>query len=173
MTDALVVVGHVRRAHGIKGEVLVQPETDRPESVLAPDRTLMLRDGGRDGRAELVVRSVRPHKGGWLIRFEGIEGRSAAEALAGRELLLTAEELEPLDDDEVFIHDLIGLDVVSVDGETIGVVRQVFVADPADLLEVRLPDRDVLVPFSAQIVREVDLDARRVVIEPPEGLFDI
>lgn len=172
MADEQVVVGRVRRAHGIRGEVLVQSETDHPDTVFAAGRTLTIRTP--DGAAtEIEVRSMRPHKGGCLLVLAGVENRTAAETLAGRELLLSAAELEPLARGEIFVHDLVGVEVVDVAGTVIGRVRQVFLTEPADLLEVGREDGTVLVPFTRHIVREVDIDAGRVVIDPPEGLLDL
>jgi 16S rRNA processing protein RimM len=172
MAGELVVVGYVRRAHGIHGEILVHAKSDRAEAVFAPGRRLILETVGGE-RSELMVTAFRPHRGGYLLGVDGVESRSGAETLAGRELLLPAEELEPLEPGEVFVHDLVGLDVFDTAGERVGRVRQVYLSEPADLLEVRAADRLVLVPFTARIVREVDVAGGRVVIDPPEGLLEL
>ncbi|MGH7482428.1 MAG: ribosome maturation factor RimM [Longimicrobiales bacterium] len=172
MADERVVVGRVRRAHGLRGEILVHPETDHPEAVFAGGRTLLVHAAGGQV-AEVEVASMRPHKGGYLLTLVGVADRTAAEALAGRELLVLQDALEPLAGGEIFVHDLVGVEVVDVEGAVIGRVRQVFLSEPADLLEVRRANGTVLVPFTRRIVREIDLDAGRVVIEPPEGLLEL
>ncbi len=171
---ALLTVARVRRAHGIHGEVLVESLTDRPDTVLAPGRSLRLDAAADEEPGNVLIDEARPHKGGLILRLRGVESRSAAERLAGRELLTRLEDLEPLAEGEVFYHDLIGLAVVLAgDGSTVGTVRRIFEARPADLLEVRMGDRLVLVPFDRSIVRDVDLDGGRIVIDPPEGLLDL
>ncbi len=171
----LVMVGRIRRAHGIHGEVAVELTTDRPERTFAEGRSLRMGDAGSGGvgAVEVRVERARPHKGGLIVVLEGVTTRSAAEALAGRDLLLPMAELEPLAEGEVFRHDLIGLEVRLPDGARVGQVRSVFEALPAELLEVDADGRLVLVPYTKEIVRELDLEARRLVIDPPEGLLDL
>lgn len=166
-----LVVGHVRRPHGIRGEVQVELLTSHPEIAFAPGRVLRL--DAESGGAELTVVSTRPHKGGLLVQLEGVETRSAAEALLGRDLSAPSSELAPLEAGEVYYHDLVGLEVATPDGVVIGRVREVYEAQPADLLAVSMGEREVLVPFSRRVVRSVDVAGGRLVIEPPEGLLDL
>lgn len=168
-----LVVGRVRRAHGIQGEVMVESLTSDPEFVFAPGRTLRVEEPAAESSVDVTVESARPHKGGMLVRLEGVESRSAAEALMGRDLTVPAEAVAPLREGEIRYHDLVGLEVVGVDGGRIGRVVDIYAAAPADLLEVRLEGRTVLVPFSRQVVRDVDVGAGRLVIDPPEGLLDL
>jgi 16S rRNA processing protein RimM len=166
----LLDVGYVARPHGLRGEVVVRLTTDRTER-LAPGAVLHrgTRSGAAGGRAgggadggELVVRASRPHQDRWIVDFAGVSGREAAEALQGTVLLA-----EPLDDpEEMWVHDLVGADVVTVAGESVGRCVSV-VANPAsDLIEL---DGGALVP----VVFVVDRQAGRITIDPPEGLFDL
>jgi 16S rRNA processing protein RimM len=84
-----------------------------------------------------------------------------------------ASKLEPLADGELFYHQLLGMEVVTTDGASIGEIREVYELEPADMLEVRGPEREVMIPFLKEIVVEVDADARRIVIDPPDGLLDL
>ncbi len=191
--SGLLVVGRIRRAHGIRGEAIVEAVTSHPDEIFVEGRSLYLAsaessgavdvaegtgdaEGAEDGGGEaagLRMERVRPHRNGWIVAFEGVDSRSAAAALVGRELLLPMEALQPLEADEVFVHDLIGLEVRLTDGTPVGPVQAVFEARPADLLEVRMGDRLVLVPFTRVIVRDVDVEAGTLVIDPPEGLLDL
>ncbi len=172
-----LVVGHLARAHGTKGELFVWPLTDQPEDVFVEGMALHL--GDEDGlldeaAAALVVEWSRPFKRGELVKFAGVDDRTGAETLAGRYVLAERTALAPLEEDEVYYHQLLGLTVETTDGRRVGTVREVYETEPADLLEVKAPDgRLHLVPFAARIVRQLDVAGGRLVIEPPEGLLDL
>ena len=172
-----LVVGQITKPHGNRGELFVWPLTDRPDEVYAPGRELLLGDEAGEAETDalvLVVEGTREFKRGLLVRFAGVETRSAAEELARRYLLVPLEALEPLAEGEVFYHQLLGATVETVAGEAIGTVREVYDIEPAHLLEVEAPDgRRHLVPFTERVIRQVDGEAKRVVIDPPEGLLDL
>ncbi|NLU69753.1 ribosome maturation factor RimM [Streptomyces sp. HNM0574] len=165
-----LVVARIGRAHGIKGEVTVEVRTDEPERRLGPGARLAT-DPAATG--PLTIASGRVHSGRLLLRFEGVRDRTAAEAL--RNTLLIAEvdpEEQPDDPEEFYDHQLVDLDVVTTDGTAVGRVEEVAHLPAQDLLIVRRPDEsEVLVPFVAEIVPEIDLDEQRVVIDPPPGLL--
>ena len=181
-----LIVGQIFRAHGIRGEVTVDPRTDEPDarfavgSVLATDSSVVRRlapvpDNAWQVPSTLTVESVRPHQGRLLVVFEGIYDRNLADELKG--VLLTVDSAEvPLGDDpdEFHDHQLVGLAAVDPDGKPLGEVVRIDHAPASDLLVVRQPDgRTSLVPFVTAIVPEVDLAGGRVVITAPEGLFDL
>jgi 16S rRNA processing protein RimM len=172
-----LVVGHVTKPHGTKGELFVWPLTDRPDEVLGEGRAVLLgtADGAVDEAAgELVVERSRPFKRGELVKFEGYADRSAVEELAGRYLLVPIDRLGALEEGEVFYHQLLGAEVVTADGQSVGRVREVFETEPAHLLEIKSDDGKVhLVPFAERIVKQVDVEAGRIVIKPPLGLLDL
>src|SRR5690606_38654603 len=126
-------VGRITKAHGLRGEVIVVLGTDRAERV-EPGAVL------HAGERQLVVAGSRRHQNGWIVQFEGIAGREAAEALRG--LVLSAE---PLDDPDVlWVHELIGCTVVDTDGTERGVVESVQANPASDLLVL---DSGALVPL--------------------------
>jgi 16S rRNA processing protein RimM len=172
-----LVVGHINKAHGTKGELFVWPLTDHPESTFAPGVILYLGDetGSEPdpARPSLVVEAARPFRRGFLVRFPGVLDRTQAEALHGRYLLRPRSELEDLEDGEVFYHQLVGMKVVTVSGEEVGEVVEVYELRPADLLEVRGPRGTHHIPFLRSIVREIDVEGGRLVIDPPEGLLEL
>lgn len=170
MTDDLVV-GKIGPARGIKGEVFVQPWTDSPEDRFAPGAVLRTRPAER---GPLTVESANFNGPKLAVRFAEVAGRSAAEALRGTELVIAAEERPPLDDpDEYYTSDLLGLAAVTVDGRDLGPVQDVIDIAGADYLVLTVDDTERLVPFVAAIVPTVDIPGGRVVIDPPEGLFDL
>lgn len=169
-----LTVARVRRAHGLDGEVLVQAVTDDGAEIFVPDRSLSVRRAGRDeANAVLTVVTSRPHRGGFLLTFREIEGREAAERLLGAELLLHRDELRPLEDDEYFLHDLVGLEVVDEAAGTIGVVKDVYDAAGTWLAGVELDGRERLVPLRPETVRRVDVEAGRIEMSLPDGLLEL
>lgn len=161
----------------MKGELFVEPLTDHPGSTFAPD--VELRIAGPDERTPdpdlpaLRVESSRPYKAGYLVLFGGVTDRTAAGLLRHRILLRPAEEVRELEEDELFRFELMGMTVVTAEGERVGAVVEVFEARPADLLEVRRPGGTLLIPFSRSLVTAVDRDEGTITIEPPEGLLEL
>ena len=172
----LTIVGRVRRAHGIHGELVVEPLTDVPDAVFAPGRRVfagtVAGDPAPDGRA-LVVEESRPFKGGWIVAFASIADRNEAERWRERYRLAPRSELAPAADGEFYVHDLFGLSVVdAVTLVVVGEVTDVYELPQGIMLDVRRPTGSVLVPFRAGVVTEVDLAGRRIMISPPEGLIE-
>lgn len=172
-----LVVGHLSKAHGTRGEVFVWPLTDRPAEVFVAGAELLLGDeAGRLGEeAEvLVVERVRAFKRGFLVKFAGLDDRTEVRLFGRRYLLLPLELVAERAAGEVFYHELLGLEVVSSDGGVVGRIGEVYETEPADLLEVEAPGgKLVLIPYSARVVEQVDLDRGRVVVRLPEGLLDL
>jgi 16S rRNA processing protein RimM len=164
----LVVVGRIGKAHGLRGDVGVEPWTDDPELRFAPASELATASGS------LTVAAARVQSGRWVVRFEGIEDRTAAEALRGTQLLMPASARPPLTDpDDFYDSDLIGLAARRPDGEPIGPVTDVVHGPAGDFLVVVVDDRDRLVPFVAAIVPTVDVAGGFLVVDAPDGLFDL
>ena len=171
----LLVVGRVGRAHGIRGEVLVALRTDDPDARFAPG-TVLVTDPAE--RGPLTVVSARRHSGRYVVAFDGVADRAAAEALTGTALVVESADLaSTVDPDEFHDAQLLGLRVQSADGADIGELTDVVHGPGGDLLVVRLQaageDREVLVPFVREMVPTVDVPAGLVVIDPPEGLLQL
>ena len=153
----LLEVGRVVKPHGIRGEVVVDLVSNRPEQRLAPGAVLSS-DAG-----ELEVVAARPHQGRWIVRFVGIVDRNGAESVRGA--ILSAAPLDETDQGTLWVHELIGSEVVDVDGRSWGAVEAVDANPASDLLV--LPGGR-LVPLTF-VVESGD---GRVVIDPPAGLLD-
>ena len=173
---AWVIVGRIRRAHGIRGELVVEPITDAPDAVFAPGRRVSPGDAAGDLLPQLPpleVTAARPFKDGLLVMFDGIHDRNEAERWRDRHLLVRADELEPLAEDEVYIHDLVGLRVERTSGEMVGTVIEVYELPQGLMLEIeRGRGSTVLVPFNDAMIERVDVGAQLVVLDPPDGLLD-
>ncbi|GAA2805544.1 ribosome maturation factor RimM [Kitasatospora sp. CM 4170] len=166
-----LVVGKIGRAHGIRGDVSVEVRTDEPELRLGPGAVL-LTDPASAG--PLTVESGKVHSGRLLLRFAGVKDRNGAEALRGTILIAEVDpEERPEDPEEYYDHQLIGLDVVLLDGTPVGELTEVVHLPYQDLLTVKKPDgTEVLVPFVSRIVPTIDLENQRAVLDPPPGLID-
>ncbi|MGW0227579.1 ribosome maturation factor RimM [Actinopolymorpha singaporensis] len=162
-----LLVGRIGRAHGLRGEVAVTVRTDAPEERFVPGASFAT-DAG-----DLRIDTVRWSSGRLLVSFDGVRDRTAAERLRGTDLVAEVPDDErPEDPDEFYDHQLVGLAAVTVAGENVGEVTEVVHLPMQDLLAVRTPDAgEVLVPFVAAIVPEVDLEHGRVIVDPPPGLL--
>jgi 16S rRNA processing protein RimM len=169
-----LVVGRIGKPHGLKGEVSVEPRTDEPDRRFAVGARLGA-ERNRPGAHEatsLTVGAMRWHSGRLLVTFEEITGRNEAEDARGTLLVVPVDPDEtPEDPEEFYDHQLVGLSVVLVTGEEAGEVSEVVHGAAQDLLVVKVGDREVLVPFVAALVPEVDLAGRRVVVDDAPGLF--
>jgi 16S rRNA processing protein RimM len=164
-----LVVGRIGRPHGVRGDVTVEVRTDDPELRFVAGKPIATDPADR---GPLVVTGRRWHKGVLLLTFEGVADRDAAEELRGTMLVIDSSEVTPSDDpDEFHDHQLIGLSVQTVAGEPVGEVEDVL-HHGQDLLVVRRKGQeDALIPFVRELVPEVDLEAGRLVVDPPEGLL--
>jgi 16S rRNA processing protein RimM len=172
--DVEVVVGRIGKPHGIRGEVTVDVRTDEPDRRFARGTTIRAEaPAGADRRpSALTVTRARWHQGTLLVTFGELADRNAAEAVRGTVLYATLGRDEaPEDPDEYYDHQLVGLDVVDLDGTPLGTVKALVHGSAQDLLTVRTPDgRDALVPFVTALVPEVDLAAGRLVVADRPGL---
>jgi 16S rRNA processing protein RimM len=172
---AHAIVGRVRRAHGVRGELVVELLTGAPDAIFASGARLLGGTTTGDLPAKpttLHVRGARPFKEGLLVVFDEITDRVAADLWRDRFLLVPMAELEPPDEDEVFLHDLVGLKVLMPDGAIVGDVVGYYDAPHAVLLEIRRESGTVLMPYQKEFVESVDVDAGVIHVSPPEGLFD-
>ena len=167
----LLVVGRIGRAHGVLGEATIEIRTDLPQERFVVG-ALLQTDPAANG--PLTIDSTRDHNGILLLKFLGLKDRSAIERL--RDTLLLAEvdmTEEALYEDEYHVQQLIGCEVVLESGVKIGELTDVLNLPGQDLLAIKGKRREILVPFIAEFVPEVDIENRRITIVPPEGLLEL
>jgi 16S rRNA processing protein RimM len=175
-----LIVGAVQKPHGIKGELYVRLETDHPEDVFAAGRVVRVGDAeGRPLERSLTIERARPFKGGLLVKAAEIGPRdphgreSEVDALRGLTLLIPRGEARPLDEDEVFLHQLVGLRVTADEGE-VGKVRELYDAPSGLLLVVERKGKgELLIPFVKAMVRRIDVEAGTLELEAPPGLLEL
>jgi 16S rRNA processing protein RimM len=172
-TSEGVIIARITRAWGIRGEAIADVLTDFPDRFRAVG-DVTLRRGGAGRKARL--QGHRFHKGRVLLKFEGVDTMNDAEGLVGYDVVVSdAERVEiPEGEDLFFESDLVGCEVVTREGERVGEVEGFLKTGGGVLLSVRRDDgREALVPFVDEICVDVDLGAKRVVVELPEGLLDL
>ena len=169
----MVVVARLRKPHGLKGDVTLFPLTDSPETVFAPGRELWVVDlGGEAVAGPLQVERSRSHHREWLLKFAGVENREALEPYRGLLLGVPQEDLGPLAEDEVYLHELDGFSVRLADDTPLGLVSAVYELPAGLVIEVQGPKREFLLPYKKEFVQQVDREGRRLVVSPPEGLLE-
>ena len=169
-----LAVGRLRKPHGLKGEVAVFPLTDHPEAVFGTGRRLvrLTLEGVVMGEPVEVERS-RPFHREWLLKFRHCDERDALEQWRGQFLGADAAELAVPGPGEVYVHELEGFAVRQADGTALGLVSALFDLPSGLTLEVQGPKREFLLPFRKEFVREIQREARVLVVSLPEGLLDL
>ena len=161
MKERFIEAGEVVNTHGVRGEVKIIPWTDSAE-FLAAIRTLYI-----DGRA-VKVRAARVHKGTVLAALEGVEDVNAAMRLKGRRVFIDRADAK-LPEGGYFIQDIIGAEVVTEDGESIGALAEVIDA-PASMIYVVRGDRERLIPAGPEFILKTDADAGLITVRLIEGM---
>lgn len=169
MTDDLLLIGRIARAHGIRGQVIVHPETDFADERFREGVTVLV---GPDARP-MTITAARMQQGRPVIAFDGIETMNDAERLAGAELKLPADEIPALPEGTFHRHDLIGCEVRDVEAGIIGEVAAVEGTIDMSRLVVNAPHGEVLIPLVADICLEVVPSEKRISVRMPEGLIDV
>lgn len=163
----LVLIGRVVKPQGRRGELLVDPVSDRPDRFATLRRAFVVVPG--DGVREVRVASSWPHKGRHVLKLEGVDSIDEAERLRDCELHIAEDELAPLPDGSFYHHELTGLRVADASGREVGVVEGVLETGAgAPILVIRGVEGETLVPFAADFVKEVDLAGGRIFVEMPE-----
>jgi 16S rRNA processing protein RimM len=168
MNTDLVLVGRVARPHGIRGHVIVNPETDFPDERFKPGHVLLV--GPAERTVEREILEARFHQGRPILALAGVDSMDAAELLAGADLWVPQATLEPLPEGTYYRHDLVGCEVRDRSDGLVGRVTAVEGTLDRSYLVI---DGDVMLPLVDGICVQVDMAARRIVVDPPEGLIEL
>ncbi len=168
-----LVVGRLRKPHGLKGEVAVFPLTDSPAHAFEPGRSVWILDlGGEVVAGPFPVERSRGYHREWLLKLHGVEERDAWAPWRGMFIAMPQDQLPPPDEGEVYLHELAGFAVRNAAGDTLGVVSDVYEMPAGVMIEVQGPRREFLLPYRREFVTAVDRNARRLTVDPPAGLLD-
>lgn len=169
--DEMAVVGRIARAHGNRGQVIVNPDTDFLDDRFRTGAELFVQRGGIV--QPLRLSSARVHQGRPVIGIEGVDTMEGAEALAGLELRVPQEWLKALPAGFYYHHDLVGCRVETAAGQAVGVVTSVDASFGGSRLAVDGARGEILIPLVAGICTAIDLETKTIVIDPPEGLLEL
>lgn len=164
-----VLIGRVRRPHGTRGEITVEPISEVRQRFEGLEQVLV-RTG--DGTKEMKVVSSRSKGNLVLLKLEGIDDMNAAQGLAQADLGVRRQDVWPLPEGSFYIFDLVGCKVIGAGGREIGTVDDVLGMPANDVLVVKTGKGEALVPVTRNVVKQVDLASKLIVIEEMEGLLD-
>ena len=170
-----LIVGKLVGVQGLRGELKVNPASDFPERFTKPGpRWLRAQDGDQPTQIQLDSGRQLPGRSLFIVRVNGVNDRSTAEALIGQDLLVRGDDRPTLAEGEFHLLDLVGMEArLSEHGEVVGKVTDL-ISCGNDLLELKRPDgRDLLIPFVEAIVPEVHLDKGWLLLTPPPGLLEL
>ena len=175
MTDAAappIVVGRVRKPHGLKGELSVFPLTDDPDGVFTRGRVLKLVDLEGTVIGSVTVEQARTYHRECLMRLVDHGKREAVDGYRGLFLAVPREEMAPLAEGEVYLRDLIGWAVRNEADEPLGLVSDVYELPQGPVIEIQGPKREFLLPLGPEYVKQMDRETKRVIVSVPEGLLE-
>ena len=167
-----IAVGVIRKPHGVRGEASVEPWTDSPERFNDLDAVTLVSPDEASTRG-VTIESSRAHAGRALVKFGEIGTPEEIATLRDWTIEIEESEARKLDENEYFLHDLVGLTLVDAEGRERGKVVDTEEGAGGVLLNVERDGRRFDVPFAAEICTEVDLAAKRIVVNLPEGLDEI
>jgi 16S rRNA processing protein RimM len=168
----VIALGVIRKPHGVRGEASVEPWTNDAQRFEELKRVTLVSPDEATTR-EATIASVRLHGGRALIAFDGIETPEAVRELANWTIEIPDEEARTLDAGEYFLHDLVGMQLVDANGTPRGEVIDAYEGGGGVLLNVRHGGAEFEVPFAADICTSIDVGAKRIVVDLPEGLDEI
>ncbi|GGH74901.1 16S rRNA processing protein RimM [Pullulanibacillus pueri] len=165
-------VGKIVNTHGIRGEVRVISRTDFPEERYAEGSMLYVGEDRNSDKKQLVVESHRKHKQFDLLKFNGLDGMNEVLPLKGQTLYVTEDELTELSENEFYYHEIVGCEVYSEDNVYLGKVKEILSPGANDVWVVdRKGKKDLLLPYIEDVVKNVNVEEKRITVHLLEGLI--
>lgn len=167
-----LIVGEILRPHGVRGEMRVKIITDYPERLLDEVEYLYVGKDPDQAAEQYEVLSARFHQTYILVQLEGIDDRDVADSLRGQYLMVDIDHAVPLDDGEYYLYQLIGMNVVTVSGEEIGIIAEVMETGANDVYVINSRKYgQILLPAHEETLVEIDLEKKQIVMDLPDGLL--
>lgn len=168
--DDLVAIARIIRPRGIRGELVAEVLTDFPKRFDGlKESTAVLPNGGR---RELKIENAWFQKERIVLKFEGVDSIESADELRGSDICIPEADAVALDEGEFFDWQLEGCAVVTVEGDALGTVRELMRTGGPEILVIDGKEKEYLVPFTESICTVVDVENKKIVIDPPEGLLE-
>lgn len=166
-----LLLGRILRPHGVRGELKIQVATDYPERIAELETVYIASDMNAENPRPYAVQAARLHQGYVLLTIKGIASRNDADKLRGSYVMVNVADAVPLDEDEFYLYELIGMQVVTEDGQELGAIAEVMETGANDVYIVRSDTGTILLPAHEETVIEYDFDARTVTMRLPDGLL--
>jgi len=170
LNSELVAIAKIVRTRGLRGEVVAELLTDFPERFEGLEEVMAVFENG--DRRELKIERFFFQKDRIVLKFAGVDSIETAESLRDTEVCISEAEAVELEEDEYFDWELEGCEVETVEGEKIGTVREVLRTGGTEVLIIDGAERELMIPFAESICTEVDVEGKRVIVDPPEGLLE-
>jgi 16S rRNA processing protein RimM len=167
----LILIGHVIRAQGLTGLLRIVSYAQSKETFLQAGSVFL--KTGQNELHEAKVVSIRPHRSWYLLRLSDLDSAKQVEVFRGADILIRKEFLVKTDEDEFFWYELLGLKVYLTTGEYLGVLKEIFPTGSNDVYVVENQGKEFLIPAIHQVVKEIDIPQKRMVISPMKGLLDL
>ncbi|MHC1728108.1 MAG: ribosome maturation factor RimM [Syntrophobacteraceae bacterium] len=167
--SSLVPIAKVGKTHGVRGAVKVHPYGETLGELEAGEKLLAVSSDGK-AKQELTLAGARPHQRAWICEFDEINDMGQGQALAGSALFVPRDRLPLLPEGEYYHFQLIGLEVVTRDGRNLGILQAILETGSNDVYVVDCDGRELLLPAIEDVVCEIDLPNRKIVVAPPEGI---
>ncbi len=167
----LILIGHVIRPHGLTGLLRIVSYAQSKETFLEAGSVFLVK--GENDLYEKKVLSIRPHRSFYLLKLSGLNSIDQAEIFRGAGVLIRKDSLVKRDEDEFFWHELLGLEVYLVTGQYLGVLKEIFPTGSNDVYVVENQGKEFLIPAIHQVVKEINIAQKRMVISPMMGLLDL
>lgn len=164
-------MGRVLRPHGLRGQLKIFAYA-RSDATFLGSNNIFLRD--KEGKLrEFIIVSSRPCKSGFIVELEGLSSLTEAEAYRDAEILVRKDALPRKEEDEYFWYELFGLDVFLESGEYLGPIRDIIATGSNDVYVIKRGNGEILIPGTHEIIKDIDVRQRKMMIRPMEGLLDL
>ena len=169
--EDLILIGHVVRPQGLTGLLRIVSYAQSKETFLKAGSVFL--ETGQNELYETKVVSIRPHRSVFLLRLSGLNSIDQAEVFRGAGILIKKDSLAKKDEDEFFWYELLGLDVYLTTGQYLGVLKEIFPTASNDVYVVEGQGKEFLIPAIHQVVKEINISQKRMIISPMKGLLDL
>lgn len=173
MSDQWLMVGKIVNTHGIRGELKIYPNTDFPEVRFAPGNKLQMVHEETGASQQVEVQSSRLQKNMYVIRFKGFGNINDVEKYKGWVLKVSKEDTVKLEEDEYYFHEIIGCEVVTDEGQSLGVITEILTPGANDVWVVKpAKGKDILIPYIHDVVLDINVDEKKITVHVMEGLLE-
>lgn len=173
MSEKMYTVGKIVNTHGIRGELKIVPQTHFADERFAKGSELVFVEPDKGLVLSVIVQSAREHKGMFIVKFDGFDNINDVEKYKGWLLKVSENYLSELDEGEYYYHEIVGCEVRTEDGEVLGTIKEILSPGANDVWVVKRPNgKELLLPYIDEVVLDVNIADKKVLVHLLEGLLD-